>query len=167
MKCEHAGIYLMRKISLILMLISCSAFSAVPIDARPPGITGETWQFGPVNRWAFVHLREILPTKNIPNLPSAVSVIPGLDEASDDLLINLNSKSVKLSDVMGRLFVDGILVINDGKAVVERYGGYLTPDKAHILWSVSKMITGLTAGSVFRDGLIDLEKTESRVTLEL
>lgn len=157
----------MRKISLILMLIFNSAFSAVPIDARPPGITGETWQFGPLNRWAYVHLREILPTKNIPNRPSAVSVIPGLDEASDDLLINLNSKSVKLSDVMGRLFVDGILVINDGTAVIERYGGYLTPDKSHILWSVSKMVTGLTAASVFHDGLIDLEKTVSHYVPEL
>ena len=163
----------MRKIIFIFIFIMNGLYSlpnmASPpkMDFRPPGISGETWQFGPLNRWAYVHLREILPTKEIPNNPSVVSVISGLDKVSDDIVINLNNRPVKLSEIMENLFVDGVLVINDGTAVIERYGGYLTPDKPHILWSVSKTITGLTAAAVANDGLIDLDKTVSQYVPEL
>ena len=109
----------MRKIGLILMLICGAASAAVPTDARPLGVTGETWQFGPLNRWAYVHLREILPTKDIPNLSGAVLAIPGIADVANDLSITLNGSSVQLANSMEHLFIDGILVIKNGKAVVE------------------------------------------------
>ncbi|SVD44737.1 uncharacterized protein METZ01_LOCUS397591, partial [marine metagenome] len=157
----------MRKIGLILMLICGSGLAAVPTNARPPGVTGATWQFGPLNRWAYVHLREILPTKNIPNRAGVVSVIPGIAEAPNALSITLNGSSVQLTEAMEHLFVDGILVIKDGTAVVERYAGHLAPEKTHLLWSVSKTITGLTAATIAHEGLIDLEKTVSHYVPEL
>ena len=47
-------------VAFALVLASINPASA---DPRPGGVTGETWQFGPLNRWAYTHLREILPTK--------------------------------------------------------------------------------------------------------
>ena len=130
-------------------------------DQRPPGVTGETWQFGPLNRWAYTHISEILPTKNIANNSSFTQPITGIKEAKKDLQINLSGQKVLLSELMKSQFIDGILVIKNGTAIVELYDGTLKPNRTHLMWSVSKTITGLTAASVEADGLINLGKTVS------
>ena len=68
-----------------LCCLIISAVSAEVADQRPPGLTGETWQFGPLNRWAYTHIREILPTKEIPNDIDRVIPIPGIEKAASDL----------------------------------------------------------------------------------
>jgi hypothetical protein len=136
-------------------------------DSRPEGVAGDTWQFGPLNRWAYTHIREILPTKDIPNLSGQVQPIPGLADAKHDLKIELGGKSVMLSDAMKAQYVDGILVIRNGVAIAELYDRTLTPERTHLMWSVTKTVTGLTAASVAADGLIDLEKTVADYVPEL
>ncbi len=135
------------------------AFSASAQDPRPDGVTGATWQFGPLNRWAYTHIREILPTKDIPNDYRMVRPLKGLSSAAGNLDIALEGRQVQLSAAMDQNYIDGILVIKNGQVVVERYAGTLTPQRTHLLWSISKTVTGLTAASVAADGLIDLEKT--------
>lgn len=147
-------------LSLIaLCCLVASAVSAQVADQRPAGLTGETWQFGPLNRWAYTHIREILPTKEIPNDVDRVIPIPGIEKAANDLGIRINGDSLQLSEAMKQQYVDGILVIRDGRAIVEIYDGTLTADRTHLMWSVSKTVAGLTAASIAADGLIDLEKT--------
>ena len=148
----------MKRLAAVLVLLVSSA-SADVADQRPAGLTGENWQFGPLNRWAYTHMREILPSREIANDPGAVRPIPGLADAKDQLRVRIDGKERFLSNLMTELYIDGILVIRDGRAVIERYDGTLTPDRTHLLWSVSKTITGLTAATVAADGLIDLEKT--------
>jgi CubicO group peptidase (beta-lactamase class C family) len=150
-----------------LCCLITGAVSAEVADQRPPGLTGETWQFGPLNRWAYTHIREILPTKEIPNDIDRVIPIPGIEQAASDLSIRIDGDSLQLSEAMKRQYVDGILVIRDGRAIVEVYDGTLTAERTHLLWSVSKTVTGLTAASVAADGLIDLEKTVGYYVPEL
>ncbi|SVD28318.1 uncharacterized protein METZ01_LOCUS381172, partial [marine metagenome] len=150
----------MRSVVSILLLTIFGGINASAVnDSRPDGITGETWQFGPLNRWAYTHIREILPTKNIANDSNLVQPIVGLNDAKDNLSINLDGKTVQLSDAMKSQYVDGILVLKNGIAVAELYDGTLTPERTHLMWSVSKTVTGLTAASVEADGFIDLNKT--------
>jgi len=151
---------------LLLSIFGGIASSAVN-DSRPDGITGETWQFGPLNRWAYTHINEILPTKNIKNDNNLVQPILGILDAKDDLSINLAGTPLQLSDVMKNHFIDGILVMKNGMAVAELYDGTLIPERTHLMWSVSKTVTGLTAASVSADGLIDLNKTVSDYVPEL
>ena len=150
-----------------LCCLITGAVSAEVADQRPPGLTGETWQFGPLNRWAYTHIREILPTKEIPNDIDRVIPIPGIEKAASDLRVRIDGDSLQLSEAMKRQYVDGILVIRDGRAIVEVYDGTLTAERTHLLWSVSKTVTGLTAASVAADGLIDLEKTVGYYVPEL
>jgi len=147
-----------------LLIASCGAAAQ---DNRPDGVTGATWQFGPLNRWAYTHIREILPTKDIPNDYKTVRPLAGLSGAVEDLEITLDGKRFQLSAAMEKNYVDGLLVLKNGRVVVERYAGTLTPERTHLLWSVSKTITGLTAASVAADGLIDLNKTVGDYVPEL
>ena len=154
-------------VSILLLTIFGGIHASAITDSRPDGITGETWQFGPLNRWAYTHIREILPTKNIANDSNLVQPIVGLNVAKDNLSINLGGKIVQLSDAMKSQYVDGILVIKNGIAVAELYDGTLTPEHTHLMWSVSKTLTGLTAASVAADGFIDLKKTVADYVPEL
>ena len=154
-------------VSILLLTIFGGIHASAITDSRPDGITGETWQFGPLNRWAYTHIREILPTKNIANDSNLVQPIVGLNVAKDNLSINLGGKIVQLSDAMKSQYVDGILVIKNGIAVAELYDGTLTPERTHLMWSVSKTVTGLTAASVAADGFIDLNKTVADYVPEL
>jgi len=157
---------LVLRLAALCCLVT-NAVSAEVADQRPAGLTGATWQFGPLNRWAYTHIREILPTKEIPNDVDRVLPIPGIEKAENDLDIRINGDSLQLSEAMKQQYVDGILVIRDGRAIVEIYDGTLTEEGTHLLWSVSKTITGLTAASVAADGLIDLEKTVGDYVPEL
>lgn len=156
----------MKRSSLVATLLLCPA-SAALADERPAGIDGANWQFGPHNRWAYTHLRELLPTKDIPNDPRNLEPLPGLDDAVDDLDLTVGGKVERLSDAMERLYADGVIVVQDGRVVAERYADTLTPDRPHLLWSVSKTITGLVAASAAADDLIDLGKTVGHYVPEL
>lgn len=145
-------------LALAVIAIASSSIGAAD-DQRPPGLNGATWQFGPLNRWAYTHMSEVIPSKVIRRGTQAPRPIAGLSEAADDMAISWEGSPAKLSELMEEQYLDGLLVIKDGKAVFERYAGTLTAERTHLLWSVSKTITGLTAASVAADGLIDLEKT--------
>ena len=48
----------MRAVVLVVLLAIFGGINASAVtDSRPDGITGETWQFGPLNRWAYTHIR--------------------------------------------------------------------------------------------------------------
>lgn len=154
-----SGIRFKHMKNLLVVGLLAASVGATAQDNRPEGVTGATWQFGPLNRWAYTHIREILPTKDIPNDYRTTRPLNGLSEAAYNLEIMLGGKPMQLSAAMDQNYVDGLLVLKNGKVVVERYAGTLTPERTHLLWSVSKTITGLTAASVAADGLIDLNKT--------
>ena len=147
---------------------ACAAVAAVALAGpRPPGVTGENWQFGPHNRWAYAHLRELLPTKDIPNDYALVRPLPGVESAAGDLQIVIDASAERLAAAMERLYVDGVIVIQDGRVVVERYADTLAPEQPHLLWSVSKTVTGLVAATVADDGLIDLGRSVGDYVPEL
>ena len=151
----------------ILLILLVSVHASEIKDSRPDGITGETWQFGPYNRWSYTHIREILPTKNIKNNLKVIQPIPSIDKTESDLDIILQGESIKLSDAIKDQYIDGILAIKKGIAKLEIYNGTLTADRAHLMWSVSKTIAGLTAAGVEADGLIELDKKVSDYVPEL
>jgi CubicO group peptidase (beta-lactamase class C family) len=57
---------------------------------------------------------------------------------------------------------DGLVVIKDGLIQFETYGKEFTAEKPHILWSVSKTITGALLGIAVRDGRVSLDDALSR-----
>ena len=73
----------MKRRFAVAFVLTLAGTNPASADPRPDGITGETWQFGPLNRWAYTHLREILPTKDIPNDYRTVRPLPGIEAAAD------------------------------------------------------------------------------------
>jgi hypothetical protein len=113
------------------------------------------WRTAPFSRWAFHHVREIVPSADIPNDPA--SVMP----------LRSAPRELPLGDFLERTDTDGLLVLHRGRVVFERYANGMTADTPHILMSVTKSMLGLLAGALSARGTLDVERKVTDVLPEL
>ncbi len=121
-------------------------------------VTLGNWQYGPYNRWAFQHVRELIPTVAVARGDGPIRALPKRPEKIDALSLAVDGARYSLVDALGATYTDGFLVLHRGAVVYERYFNGLTDDQPHLLWSVSKSISGLLAGILAGDGTIDLAR---------
>ena len=154
-------------LSLLFGLIPAQLPAAAEVTGRPSGLSLQTFQSGPMNRWAFSHLREVLPTAAIKRDPAGFQPLAISDEFSSDFSVSLEGQEKSIDEIAAAQFIDGLLVLKDGKIVAERYYGQLAADRPHLLNSVSKSIVGLLARKLAADGVIDLSLPVSHYVPEL
>ena len=97
-------------------------------------VTLANWRTAPFNRWAFHHVRELVPSADIPNDPANVRALPpeGVDFAETGIESFLRETDT-----------DGMAIVRRGRLVFERYGNGMSDETPHILMSVSKSMLGL------------------------
>jgi CubicO group peptidase (beta-lactamase class C family) len=154
----------MNKTTMLLGLLAGIFYSAASLaqsNARPDTLTLSNFQFGPENRWAFSHLREVLPTVNIEHNSNQVLVLERNRNSVDDFSINFEGREQSIDEIVQSQFIDGLLVLKDGEIIFEQYHGHLTAARPHLMNSVSKSVVGLLAGKLAADGVIDLARSVS------
>ena len=131
--------------------------SGFPSD--PAGrVTLLNWQEPPLNRWSFQHLRELIPTQRIPIGQGPVGSLPRHDTALDPGSVTVHrvdGRVSTLADVLDETFTDAVVVVHDGRIVLERYDAGMTPDRVHLLMSVTKSVVGCVAGVLVERGQLD------------
>src|SRR5918999_878930 len=90
-------------------------------------VTLANWRTAPFNRWAFHHVRELVPTADIPNDPARMPSLPFEEVQLEALRIDPDN-----GEAMG---MEGFLRETDTDGMTEE-----TP---HILMSLSKSMLGL------------------------
>ncbi|MEM7598261.1 MAG: serine hydrolase [Pseudomonadota bacterium] len=134
-------------------------------DPRPPIMQGSPpppewrvpmidWDRGPWNRWAFQHVREILPTGAVA-CGDHVSDLPEALEPIEEIAFDAPRGKTTVADWIDDDYTDGLLVMLDGEIIHESYWNGMTRDTVHLCQSVSKSITATAAASLFADGLLD------------
>jgi CubicO group peptidase (beta-lactamase class C family) len=123
-------------------------------------VTLANWRTAPFNRWAFHHLRELVPSADIPHDPARLRALPPAQAA---LAIE------NFENFVGETDTDGLAVLHRGRLVFERYAHGMTDETPHILMSVSKSLLGLLAYDLrldderrVTDFLPELERTAYR-----
>jgi len=134
---------------------------------RPADISLETLQFGPHNRWAFSHLREMITTVNIPRNMEFTRPLAGAAVKPKTVKINWQGSQTNLNDVLESQFNDGILVLRDGEILIEGYSGALTEQRPHAMFSMTKSVVGVIAAILESRGIVDLNKQVSFYVPEL
>ena len=115
------------------------------------------WQNAPYNRWAFQHLREVVPTARVGRGSAAATPLaPGAGFDEQQVVWRLDGRSGSVAEVIGDTFTDGFLVLHDGKVVTEQYPSGMTPDRTHVMMSVSKSVVGCVVGLLADSGAIDV-----------
>jgi CubicO group peptidase (beta-lactamase class C family) len=132
-------------------------------------VTLENWQLAPYNRWAFQHVRELIPTARIARGGGPAWELPTAEPERDLNGIRFATASGELTvgELLDRTYTDGFLVIHDGRIVTEQYFNGMRPDVPHLLMSVSKSVTGLVAGALVSQGLLDVTAPVEAVVPEL
>jgi CubicO group peptidase (beta-lactamase class C family) len=144
-----------------------------PMEGFPPAreslVNLENWQEPPFNRWSFQHLREVIPTQRI-----ARGVIPRpLDHADHPLdpdqvaVTRLESRPSTLGAVLADTWTDAVLVMHDGRVVLERYFEGMREDMPHLLMSISKSIVGCVTGVLAAWGRLDTDAPITRYVPEI
>ncbi|MBE2320649.1 serine hydrolase [Solirubrobacter sp. CPCC 204708] len=94
-------------------------------------IPADAWQVGPWNRYAYVHVSDVVPT-----VPVSSGEVRELRVEPVDLDLELDP------------YTDGLAVVRDGALLYERYGGEMDATSLHLSQSVGKSVLGLTAAIV-------------------
>lgn len=107
-------------------------------------VTLANWRAAPFNRWAFHHVRELIPSADIPNDARAVRALPAASLDFKDLRIDPDSgEALGLEGFLKETDTDGMAIVHRGRLVFERYAHGMTEETPHILMSVSKSMLGL------------------------
>ncbi len=119
-------------------------------------VTLANWRTAPFNKWAFHHVREIVPTAEIANDPDAVAALP---EALEDLgglgVTDDAGRKLDLAGFLAATDTDALVIVKAGKVIHESYAGGMHRRSTHILMSVSKSMLGLLAGILVERGVLD------------
>ena len=104
------------------------------------------WRTSPICKWAFHHVREIVPSAEIRNDPQ---VIWQLKKHTTPF------ETTALTSLIGQTSTDAVVIIHENRIIFESYQNGMSSDDQHILFSVSKSILGLVAGCLIHDDIIN------------
>lgn len=119
-------------------------------------VTLANWRIEPFNRWSFSHVSEIVPSAIIANNPGAV--LPLSAQARDFNGIagqTADGRRVTVAAMLAETYTDGFLVLHKGRIATESYAGALNRARPHVIFSVSKSVTGSLAGTLVTRGELD------------
>ena len=137
-----------------------------PAESR---VTLDNWQQPPFNRWAFRHMREVIPSQRIrrgDGVPRHL-VDTAAPDPLDDLAVERLEGRGTLADVLAETYTDSVIVLHDGRVMLERYYSGMRPDTLHLLMSVSKSVVGCVTGVLVGQGLIDPAEEVSHYVPEI
>lgn len=125
-------------------------------STRRTGATLANWRLPPWNCYAFHHIAEVLPVARIAHDPSRVSAWSQAPRAVAEVAFTASDGSAwTVEGMLPHTATDGFVVLHKGRLAFEWYGNGLTPTDPHIVFSVSKSITGILAGILADRGKLD------------
>jgi CubicO group peptidase (beta-lactamase class C family) len=133
----------------------------------PAPATLANWQDAPYNRWAFQHVRELIPSARIAARPAAALPWPDGQRELGDVVFRYEGEELTVADWLDGSWTDGFLVLHGGRLVSEQYFNGLEPDTPHLLMSVSKSVTAAVAGVLAGRGVLDPAAEVTAVVPEL
>ena len=136
----------------------------------PPAgrVTLANWQEPPFNRWAFQHVRELIPTARIARAPAGQAW--PLPRAERDVLgfrFRSHVRELTVAELLAETYTDGFLVLHQGEILAEHYFNDMAPDVPHLLMSVSKSVTSAVAGILAGRGELDVSARVEEIVPEL
>ena len=134
-------------------------------DPRPPIMQGSPpamivprldWDRPPWNRWAFQHIREIVPTVEVWRGNGHRRPLPRAEHDLDALEVEDSmGRPATLAALLDETYTDGFLVLKDGAVAYERFFNGMDERTLHLSQSMAKSVTGAVAGILAGRGLID------------
>lgn len=137
----------------------------------PPSPEGQVtlanWRSPPFSRWSFQHVREILPSADIPNVPDGVWRLPSGHRDLSAIAFEHRGRRIGFESFLRDTDTDAIVVLHRGAVIHESYAHGMTRHTPHILMSVSKSLLGILAAILADDGVLEVDRPVVEVIPEL
>ena len=146
--------------------MSSTLMSGFP-SAEADQVTLANWRTAPYMKWAFQHVREIVPSADIPNASGDVWKLEFEDKDFSSSRFAHGARPYSIDQFLDKTDTDGLVILHRGKVILERYANGMTADTPHILMSVSKSLTAVVAGILIEQGRLDPERQVVSVIPEL
>lgn len=119
---------------------------------------GSLFRF-PRTRWAFSHMRELVPTANVRRGRKAPTLLPESLLELDALTFRCDdSRRMTWSEMLSATYTDSVVVLHRGAIVYERYFGAAKDYLPHSCYSITKSFVGTLAAMLANDGSLDTSK---------
>jgi CubicO group peptidase (beta-lactamase class C family) len=141
-----------RLLAILAALAAFSAAGAASAQTDRPTTRLLSWTPAQQAEW-YPAIDKIYPSK-IVKRGDHVRPLPKSDRSIDSLTYSQGEKSWTIDDYMKAYNVSGLMVVKDGKVLLERYGLGRKPDDRWISFSVTKSITSTLVGAAIKDGKI-------------
>ena len=130
-------------------------------------VTLANWRVPPFNRWSLQHVREIIPSADIPNDPEAIWSLPRRPADFSTLSFAHDGAGVTFDSFLTQTDTDGLVVLHRGSVVAEIYRHGMSRHTPHLLMSVSKSLLGIIAGILAAEGVLDPSEPVTNVVPEV
>jgi CubicO group peptidase (beta-lactamase class C family) len=146
--------------------MSSTLMSGFP-SAEADRVSLENWRTAPYSKWAFQHVREIVPSADIPNAPSDVWKLVSEPKDFSSFRFEHSGKQYSIDKFLDETDTDSLVILHRGKVILEHYDNGMTSNTPHILMSVSKSLTAVVAGILIAQGKLDAGQAVVSIIPEL
>ncbi len=122
-------------------------------------VTLSNWRTTPFSAWSFQNVSEIVPSALIRGNGLSESPVVPLGNIANLTVADATSSPVLLVDFLARSQTDSFVVMRNGLIIGEWYAPTCERQKPHLLFSVSKSITGILAGILEDGGKLSADDT--------
>lgn len=141
-----------------------------PPEKRINARDGSFFKF-PALRYSVVHMREFMPTVNVPrgNDVTPYRFPRTIDNDIDKITFTPTGtdNSITWSESLPLNYTDGIVILHKGKIIYEKFFAEFTPERVHAVMSVTKSLTGTIASILVAEGTLDTTKLVSEYIPQL
>ncbi|MBM4205860.1 MAG: serine hydrolase [Gammaproteobacteria bacterium] len=131
-------------------------------------VSRSNFMLPPNNRWAFQHIRELQPTREIWRGNGPVVHLPEKFQALGTFTATVREgRKVSLDMFLEESHTDGFVVLHDGAVVYERYLNGQQRHTQHQMFSATKSYVGTLVLLLAHEGRIDLSQPMARYLPEL
>lgn len=121
-------------------------------------MTLANWREFPSSRYSFQHVPEFVPVAEIrpgggPEDPSS-----GEERLRDAALADAAGGALDFDSYFTSSHGDHLVVMRDWQVLAEHKAPHCLPNRPHLIFSISKSVTGLMAGIAADDGLLDVDQ---------
>ncbi|WP_240230564.1 serine hydrolase domain-containing protein [Devosia lacusdianchii] len=120
-------------------------------------VTLANWRTLPYSQWAFHNASELVPSAIIASRRKAETPVRDLGSLASLHVRSLAGPMVALPEFLTETSTDAFVVMRDGLIEAEWYAAHYDPARPHLLFSITKSITGLIAEILAEQGRLSFD----------
>ncbi|ESQ74789.1 serine hydrolase [Asticcacaulis sp. AC402] len=135
-----------------------------PPEAR---ITRDNWNRFPQSIWSFQHASRLFRSRRIARAQKPRPMLVNPVDFNAVRVPDGKGASLDWNAFLTATHTDALVVLKDGVLVCEHYGRDMTAQSPHMVFSITKSLTGLIAQSLAGEGRLNLDSTVAAYVPEL